>query len=89
MIVTGALQPQSAAAATAEPIVQLRQSGIDSANLLVQAGEFAEAGKRYSQIVTQNPKDYLATLQLGRARHGFREKAWRPAIQNMQIFLQR
>ena len=29
-------------------------------------GKFAEAGKLYSQIVTQNPKDYSATLRLGR-----------------------
>ena len=29
-------------------------------------GKFAEAGKLYSQIVTQNPKDSSATLQLGR-----------------------
>jgi len=29
-------------------------------------GKFAEAGKLYSQIVIQNPKDYSATLQLGR-----------------------
>jgi Aspartyl protease/Tetratricopeptide repeat len=42
------------------------QSEIDSADRLFQAGKFAEAGKLYSQIVTQNPKDYSATLQLGR-----------------------
>jgi predicted aspartyl protease len=29
-------------------------------------GKFAEAGKLYSQIATQDPKDYSATLQLGR-----------------------
>ncbi|MBO0696501.1 MAG: tetratricopeptide repeat protein [Verrucomicrobia bacterium] len=33
---------------------------------MLQAGNFADAGKLYSQIVTQNPKDYSATLQLGR-----------------------
>jgi hypothetical protein len=43
-----------------------KQSEIDSADRLFQAGKFAEAGKLYSQIVTQNPKDYSATLQLGR-----------------------
>ena len=45
---------------------QSRQSEIDSADRLFQAGKFTEAGKLYSQIVTQNPKHYAATLQLGR-----------------------
>src|SRR5207248_4892497 len=45
---------------------QSGQSEIDSANQLFQVGKFAEAGKLYSQIATQNPKDYSATLQLGR-----------------------
>ena len=45
---------------------QPKQSGIESANRLFQVGKFAEAEKLYSQIVTQNPKDYSATLQLGR-----------------------
>src|SRR4029077_5368054 len=45
---------------------QPKQSGIDSADRLFQVGKFAEAEKLYSQIVTQNPKDYSATLQLGR-----------------------
>src|SRR5438874_3515399 len=45
---------------------QARQSEIDSADRLFQAGKFTEAGKLYSQIVTQNPKHYAATLQLGR-----------------------
>ena len=45
---------------------QSRQSEIDSANQLFQVGKFAEAGKLYSQIATQNPKDYSATLQVGR-----------------------
>src|SRR5438067_7130918 len=45
---------------------QSRQSEIDSANQLFQVGKFAEAGKLYSQIATQNPKDYSATLQLSR-----------------------
>jgi len=48
--------------ATAQP----KQSGIESANRLFQVGKFAEAEKLYSQIVTQKPKDYSATLQLGR-----------------------
>jgi Tfp pilus assembly protein PilF len=48
--------------ATPEP----KQSEIDSADRFFQAGKFAEAGKLYSQVVTQNPKDYSATLQLGR-----------------------
>jgi len=45
---------------------QPSQSEIDSADRLFQMGKFAEAGKLYSQIVTQNPKNYSATLQLGR-----------------------
>jgi hypothetical protein len=61
-----AMRPQSATAATAEATPQPKQSEIDSANRLFQAGKFAEAGKLYSPIVTQNPKDYSATLQLGR-----------------------
>jgi hypothetical protein len=43
-----------------------RQSEIDSADRLFQVGKFAEAGKLYSQIAAQNPKNYSATLQLGR-----------------------
>ena len=48
--------------ATSQP----KQSEIDSANHLFQVGKFAEAGKLYSQIAAENPKDYSATLQLGR-----------------------
>jgi hypothetical protein len=48
--------------ATSQP----RPSEIDSADRLFQVGKFAEAGKLYSRIATQNPKDYSATLQLGR-----------------------
>ena len=59
IVVTGAMSPQLATA-------QSKQSEIDSASRLFQAGKFAEAGKLYSQLVTQNPKDYSATLQLGR-----------------------
>ena len=66
IVVACAMRPQSATAATAEPTAQPKQSEIDSANRLFQAGKFAEAGKLYSQIVAQNPKDYSATLQLGR-----------------------
>jgi Aspartyl protease/Tetratricopeptide repeat len=66
IVVASAMGPLSATAATAEPTAQPKQSEIDSANRLFQAGKFAEAGKLYSQIVTQNPKDYSATLQLGR-----------------------
>jgi len=60
------MRPQSATAATAEPTAPASQSQIDSANRLFEAGKFAEAGKFFSQIVAQNPKDYSATLQLGR-----------------------
>jgi hypothetical protein len=49
-----------------QPTQQPRQSEIDSADRLFQVGKFAEAGKLYSQIAAQNPKNYSATLQLGR-----------------------
>ena len=66
IVVASAMRPQSATAATTEPTAEPRQSEVDSAGRLFQAGKFAEAGKLYSQIVTQNPKNYSATLQLGR-----------------------
>ena len=66
IVVACAITPQSATAATAEPTAQPKQSGIDSAGRLFESGKFAEAGKLYSQTVAQNPKDYSATLQLGR-----------------------
>jgi Aspartyl protease/Tetratricopeptide repeat len=47
-------------------ISQPRQSEIDSASQLFQAGKFAEAGKLYSRMAEQNPKDYSAALALGR-----------------------
>ena len=66
IVVASAMRPQSATAATVEPTAEPKQSEVDSAGRLFQAGKFAEAGKLYSQIVTQNPKNYSATLQLGR-----------------------
>jgi predicted aspartyl protease len=45
---------------------QAKQSEVDSADRLFQSGKFAHAGKLYSKIVAQNPKDHLAILQLGR-----------------------
>jgi predicted aspartyl protease len=66
IVVTCATRPQSAIAAKAESTAEPRQSEVDSAGRLFQAGKFAEAGKLYAQIVTQNPKNYSATLQLGR-----------------------
>jgi len=45
---------------------QPKQSEIDSADRLLQSGKFAEAGKLYSRIIAQNPKDHSAILQLGR-----------------------
>ncbi len=48
--------------ATSKP----KPSEIDTANQLFQVGKFAEAGKLYARIAAQNPKDYSATLQLGR-----------------------
>lgn len=65
-VAISAIRPQPATAATAEPTAQARQSEIDSAGRLFQAGKFSEAGKLSSQIVAQNPKDYSAILQLGR-----------------------
>jgi len=41
-------------------------SKIDSADRLFQAGEFAQAGELYAQIVAHDPKDYPATVGLGR-----------------------
>jgi len=49
---------QFATAATAEPTAQPKQSEIDSANRLFEAGKLPKRGKLYSQIVAQNPKDY-------------------------------
>jgi Aspartyl protease/Tetratricopeptide repeat len=66
IVVTGVMSSQSATAATAESTAQPKQSESDSANRLFEAGKFAEAGKLYSQIVAKNPKDFSATLQLGR-----------------------
>lgn len=48
--------------AVAEP----KQADVESANLLFQSGKFAEAGKIYTQIAAQDPKDHAAILQLGR-----------------------
>src|SRR5271169_4467437 len=43
-----------------------KQSEIDSADRLFEAGKFAEAGELYSRMAAQDPKDYSAILQLGR-----------------------
>ena len=51
-------------AAQAAP--QSKKSEKDFADRLFQSGKFAEAGNLYSKIVTQNPKDHSAILQLGR-----------------------
>ena len=66
IVVASAIRPQSATAATAEPTAQAKQSESDSAVQLFQAGKFSDAGKLYSKIVAQNPKDDSAILQLGR-----------------------
>jgi hypothetical protein len=67
LVTTGSVtRSQSATAATGEETPQANQSDIDLANPLFQAGKFADAGKLYSQVVAQNPKDYSAILQLGR-----------------------
>ena len=60
LIVASTMRSQSAMAATAT--AQPKQSGMDSASRLFEAGKFAEAGKLYSRIVAQNSKDYSATL---------------------------
>ena len=66
IVVTGVMSSQSATTAAAEPTAQPKQSQIDSANRLFEAGKFAEACKLYSQIVAKNPKDLSAIVQLGR-----------------------
>ncbi len=43
-----------------------KQPEIDSADRLFQLGKFADAGKLYARIATQEPNDYSATLHLGR-----------------------
>jgi predicted aspartyl protease/Tfp pilus assembly protein PilF len=65
-VVASARRAQSSTAATAEPIRQAKQSGIDSAGRLFEAGKFSEAAKLYLQNIAQNPKDFSAILQLGR-----------------------
>jgi len=65
-IIVMSMSSQSATKAAAEPTAQPKQSQIDSANRLFEAGKFAEACKLYSQIVAKNPKDLSAIVQLGR-----------------------
>ena len=55
-----------AASFAGQAISQPQQSEKDSADRLFQAGKFDAAGKHYSKIVAQNPKDHSAVLQLGR-----------------------
>ena len=50
----------------AQTAPQSKKSEKDFADRLFQSGKFAEAGNLYSKIVTQNPKDHSAILQLGR-----------------------
>ena len=66
IVMASAVKPQSATAATADPTAQPKQSEMASADQLFQAGKFSDAGKLYSKIVAQNPKDDSAILQLGR-----------------------
>jgi hypothetical protein len=51
---------------SAEATPQPSQSEIDSADRLFQMGKFAEAGKLYSRVAAEDPKNYSAILQLGR-----------------------
>ena len=66
IVMASAVKPQSATAATADPTAQPKQSETASADQLFQAGKFSDAGRLYSKIVAQNPKDDSAILQLGR-----------------------
>lgn len=45
---------------------QPKPSEIESADRLFEAGKFAEAGELYARVAAQDPKDYAATLRLGR-----------------------
>jgi hypothetical protein len=63
---SSAMMPHSTPAATGEATLQPNQSETDSADRLFQQGKFADARKLYSKIVAKNPRDYSATLQLGR-----------------------
>src|SRR5438874_8120225 len=47
-------------------ISQPKEPEMESADRLFQAGKFDAAGKHYSKIVAQNPKDHSAILRLGR-----------------------
>ena len=71
IVVASAMRSQSATTAAAEPTAQPKQSEIDSASRLFQAGKFSEAGKLYSQIVAKNPKDYSAIASAGSHRVAF------------------
>lgn len=41
------------------------KSGIESADALFQAGQFAEAGKLYARVAAKDPKQYQAAVRLG------------------------
>jgi hypothetical protein len=56
----------AAGSSSGQATPQPTQLEIDSADGLFKAGKFADAGKLYSQIAAQNPKDHSAALQLGR-----------------------
>lgn len=49
-----------------QAISQPKRSEIDSANRLFQVGKFAEAGKLYSRMADENPKNYSVALEVGR-----------------------
>jgi hypothetical protein len=55
-----------ASSLSGQAVSQPRQSEIDAAGRLFQAGKFAEAGQLYARIAAHNPKDYAAALELGR-----------------------
>jgi hypothetical protein len=43
-----------------------KEADIGAANRLFQTGKFDKAGQIYARVAAQDPKDYSATLQLGR-----------------------
>jgi aspartyl protease/tetratricopeptide repeat protein len=66
IVVTGTATRAQSATRLRRATSEANRSEIDLANRLFQSGKFADASKLYSQIVAKNPKDYSATLKLGR-----------------------
>jgi predicted aspartyl protease len=66
ILVAADMKARTVTAATAQPTSHPKESQIDAANQLFEAGKFGDAAKVYSEAVTKNPKDFSATFQLGR-----------------------